>query len=98
MPTVIFTPLAEEDLLQIWLYLATEADEQAADRFVDQIEEKCRRIPRAPKGFRLRPELLPDLRSSPFKSYVIFYIPSESGIEVIRIIHAARDIEQFIKE
>ena len=98
MPTVIFTPLAEEDLLQIWLYLAIEADEEAADRFVDQIEEKCRRILRSAKGFRQRPELLPDLRSFPFKTYVIFYVPTESGIDVIRIIHAARDIEQVINE
>lgn len=98
MPNVLLTPLAEEDLLQIWLYLAIEADEDAADRFVDQIKEKCSKIPFAPKGYRLRPELQPDIRSFPFRSYVIFYIPIESGIEVIRVIHAARDIEQVINE
>lgn len=98
IPTVLFTPLATEDLQQIWLYLAIEADEDAADRFVSRIEEKCRRIALTPKGFRLRPELLPDLRSFPFKTYIIFYVAIESGIEVFRIIHAARDIEQAIEE
>ena len=98
MSRVHFTPAATEDLNQIWLYLSLEADEDFADRFVDQIEEKCHNIARSPKGYRLRPELLPNLRSFPFKRYIIFYIPSGSGIDVFRVIHAARDIEQMINE
>lgn len=93
---VLFTPLATEDLNQIWLYIALESNVEVADRFVDQIREKCLRISRAPTGFRLRPELLPDVRSLPFRNYIIFYIPIESGIEVFRVIHGARDIPQVI--
>lgn len=97
-PKVLFTPRATEDLNQIWLYISIEADEEIADNFVDQIKEKCNTIALAPSGFRLRPELFPDLRSFPFRSYIIFYIPVRSGIEVFRVIHAARDIEQTIED
>ena len=97
MPIVLFTPLASEDLQQIWLYVAREADEEIADRFVARIDEKCRLIATAPEGFRLRPEFLPDLRSFPFKKYIIFYVPIDGGIEVYRILHGARDLLQFFK-
>lgn len=97
MPKVLFTPIATEDLQQIWDYLAHEADEETADRFLSKIEEKCNMIARFPESYRLRPELLPQLRSFPFKNYVIFYVPIKSGIEVFRILHGSRDIERVFE-
>jgi toxin ParE1/3/4 len=36
------------------------------------------------------------MRSFPFGRYVIFYAPVDSGIDVVRVLHSARDIdEQF---
>ncbi|MFT3744202.1 MAG: type II toxin-antitoxin system RelE/ParE family toxin [Pyrinomonadaceae bacterium] len=96
--SILFTPEATEDLNQIWLYLATEADIDIADSFVDQIRDKCHRIARSSEGYRLRPELLPLVRSYPFKSYVIFYTPIESGIEVFRVLHSARDIPEVFSD
>ncbi|MGH7989069.1 MAG: type II toxin-antitoxin system RelE/ParE family toxin [Limisphaerales bacterium] len=40
---------------------------------------------------REREELLPRLRSFPVSRYVIFYRPMENGIEVVRVLHGARD-------
>jgi len=37
-------------------------------------------------------ELAPNLRSFPIGSYLIFYRPVEDGIELIRVLHGARDI------
>lgn len=39
MPTIQRTAQAEEDLIDIWLYIAHD-DIRAADRFLDEIEEK----------------------------------------------------------
>lgn len=39
MPTIKRTAQAEEDLIDIWLYIAHD-DERAADRVLDDIEEK----------------------------------------------------------
>jgi toxin ParE1/3/4 len=44
---------------------------------------------------RIRSDLLPNLRSFPVGNYVIFYFPADDGIEVIRILHGARDIQQL---
>ena len=97
-PIVLYTPDATEDLNQIWLYLALDADIDIDDRFVDQIRDKCYSIVLSPQGYRLRPELLPVIRSFPFKNYTVFYSPIDSGIEVFRVVHAARDLPEVLGE
>ena len=47
---------------------------------------------------RARDELAPDLRSFPFGRYVIFYEPIEDGIDVVRVLHSARDIDAVFGE
>jgi toxin ParE1/3/4 len=40
---------------------------------------------------RQREELSPRLRSFPVGSYIIFYRPTQDGVEIARILHGARD-------
>jgi toxin ParE1/3/4 len=40
---------------------------------------------------RQREELSPRLRSFPVSRYIIFYRPMENGIEIVRVLHGARD-------
>ena len=47
---------------------------------------------------RARDELAADLRSFPFGRYVIFYEPIEDGIDVVRVLHSARDIDVAFDE
>jgi toxin ParE1/3/4 len=42
---------------------------------------------------RARPELADQLRSHPFRRYVIFYLPMKDGIDVVRVLHSARDVD-----
>ena len=45
-----------------------------------------------PEVGRQRPDLAPNLRSLPAGNYVIFYRPIPDGIQLIRVLHGARDI------
>ncbi|HLP91141.1 MAG TPA: type II toxin-antitoxin system RelE/ParE family toxin [Nostocaceae cyanobacterium] len=47
---------------------------------------------------RSRYELLPGLRSFPVGSYLIFYFPINQSIEVIRVLHGARDIAKLFED
>ena len=87
------TPRAEEDLLEIWLYIALD-DMAAADRLYDLVETKFRALADFPHIGQQRPELAHDLLSFPVGRYVIFYKPIERGIEVVRVLHAARDVRR----
>ena len=42
---------------------------------------------------RAREELAPGVRSFPFGRYVVFYMPMDDGIDVVRVLHGARDID-----
>lgn len=41
---------------------------------------------------RVRDDLMPELQSFPFERYVIFYRKVSGGIEIIRVLHSARDV------
>jgi len=51
-----------------------------------------------PKIGREHDELFLNLRSFPYKDYVIFYFPIENGVEIYRVLHGARDIESLFEE
>lgn len=97
MATVLVTPLAQQDLSDIWDY-AAESGVERADRLLDLINEKCQRLAEYPEMGRARHELLVDLRSFTVKNYVIFYQPITDGIEVLRVLHGARDIHRVFDE
>lgn len=91
MARVTRRPLAAVDVLDIWDHIAEDSLEQA-DRWVDKLAEKFRLIATQPLMGRARHELAVDLRSFPFGRYVIFYVPIEGGIDVVRVLHSARDV------
>ena len=92
MARVTRRPLAEADIFEIWDYIADDSME-AADRWVDQLDEKFQLIATQPMMGRTREELETGLRSFPFGRYVIFYMLMGSGIDVVRVLHGARDID-----
>ncbi len=97
MSSVSLRPQAEEDLAEIWAYIAEDSPAQA-DAFISKIDRQFRSLARHPFMGRHRPELLPDLRSFPLERYVIFYFPNKGGIEVVRVLHGARDLQSLLEE
>jgi len=91
MPVVLRTSQAHTDLTEIALYIA-EQNSAAADCWLDMINEKCRLLAQMPELGRKRFDLSGGLRSLAVNNYVIFYRPISDGIQVIRVLHGARDI------
>jgi toxin ParE1/3/4 len=97
MPSLVIRPKALEDLVEVWAYIAEDSPRQA-DAFAAAIDREIRGLARRPLIGRARPELLTDLRSLPFGRYVIFYLPRKRGIEVVRVLHGARDLKPLFDE
>lgn len=95
MSRVQKTARAESDIEDLWVYIATD-NPQAADRILDDIEAKCRLIATQPNMGRLRSELAPGLRSFPVGRYIILYQSLPDGIDVVRILHSARDLDALL--
>lgn len=93
MSGILRTPLAEADLLSIGRYVAEHSQStSAALRLLDGIDEKCRILARHPHVGEARPDLGEKIRMLPVSRHIIFYRPFADGIEVIRVLHEARDI------
>ncbi|MBW4567460.1 MAG: type II toxin-antitoxin system RelE/ParE family toxin [Tolypothrix carrinoi HA7290-LM1] len=97
MPIILKKPLAEADLLDIWDFIANKSFERA-DWFLQKIESKLKMLASTPGMGRKRDELVPNLRSFPVGNYLIFYRPVNQGIEVLRVLHGARDIPSIFED
>jgi toxin ParE1/3/4 len=91
---ILKRPLAESDLDDIWWYIAQDNPE-AADKLLDRIEERCQALARFPEMGVNREELMHGLRGLPIGNYVVFYLPIEHGIEIVRVLPGMRDIDAF---
>lgn len=94
MPVIIKRPSAENDLFEIWDYIADDS-EARADAFIDMLDQKFFTLASNPGLGRTRDELAEGLRSFPVGRYVIFYRAIPEGIEIVRVLHGSRDIEGF---
>lgn len=92
MARIVRRPLAGTDIVEIWDFIAEDSITQA-DAWVDRLDSKLRLLATQPLMGRSRNELAPGIRSQPFGRYVIFYEPLTDGIDVVRVIHSARDVD-----
>ena len=97
MPCVTIRPRARQDLIDHFVFIAQD-NLDAAQRFLKEAEHAFGELTDMPALGRLRNFDNPRLagmrcRSIPrFENYLIFYRPVEEGIEVIRVLHGARDL------
>ena len=100
-PRIVRRPKAKRDVVEIALYLS-ERSLEASDRFVDAVERAFRSLAGMPgmgSPRRFRKPQFTGLRMWPvqgFDNYLVFYRPLEDGIEVVRVLHAARDIDRIL--
>lgn len=86
-----FSPRAEQDLEEVQDHIAAH-NARAATRLIDAIERRCQGPSQQPLVGRDRSDLLPGMRSVVVGKYLIFYRPTDDGIEVVRVLHGARNI------
>jgi len=84
---------AQQDLREIGAYIARDSLATAL-RVVETLESKCQRLAETPGIGRRREEIAPELRSFTMSPYLIFYREIEDGIQVLRVLHGARDIDE----
>ncbi len=92
MAHLTFRPLARADLRNIALYI-NEHNPGRGTAYVDEMERSFHLYAENPDMGRARSDISDGLRSFPFGNYVVFYRPAQNGIVIVRVLHAARNIE-----
>ena len=95
---------AVEQLREQAIHLAEQASPETAVRFLEAVRAGFDQLSERPELGRLREFRNPSLvrvrswRVPRFNQYLIFYQPIEDGIEVLAVLHGARDLEAIFEE
>ena len=94
MIKVIRTPAAVRDLAAITDWIARE-NLGAALRFYDQVDRLLDSIARSPQLGESVDQLAPGMRRFTLGNYLLFYRQVEDAIELVRVLHGARQIDDL---
>jgi toxin ParE1/3/4 len=96
-------PAADRDLDHQAAYLAQEGSLETALRFYDAASTTFGKLAAMPGSGERRKTANPALkglrvsRIEGFEKHLIFYRPVVDGIEIIRVLHGARDIDRALE-
>ena len=93
--TLRLRPQAEKDIREISYYIAIE-NLDAAFRWHDDIYEHCHMLANMPGMGRCRNDLRTGLKIFPVGRYLILYRETKHGVDVVRVVHGARDLRNLL--
>ncbi|MGR9438507.1 type II toxin-antitoxin system RelE/ParE family toxin (plasmid) [Rhizobium leguminosarum] len=95
MLPIIRTNRADEDLIEIWSYIAID-NISAADRVLDAIEARWDNLARHPYSGVARDDIAPGIRHLVSGEYLTLYRLSGSAIEIVSGLHGRRKISSKV--
>jgi toxin ParE1/3/4 len=101
-PLILKKPGVDNDLIELFDFIAQDKLEPA-ERFVEMAAESFMRLAAFPgmgKKWESTNPRLSEFRMypmpAPFRSYLIFYRAIEEGIEVMAVLHGARNLDSAL--
>ena len=99
MNSFVLSPEAEEDIFEIWSYLASEVNAEFADRIESNLFDAFALLSRSLGLGHKRQDLtsIPVLfyRAFPHQ-YMIIYRP-KTPLEIVALLHAKRNVKKILK-
>ncbi|MCB1542214.1 MAG: type II toxin-antitoxin system RelE/ParE family toxin [Rhodoblastus sp.] len=93
---VVVTEAAVADLVRIGRAIALD-NPVRAETFVAELHDRCLRLAVMPRAFPLLPRWEDrGIRRRPFGDYLIFYRLSGDTVEILHVLHGARDYEPIL--
>lgn len=91
-PAYLLTPGARDDLIEIWIYIASD-NPAAADSLENDLFQAFEQLADRPELGHKRP----DLTNKPIRfltvrrTYLVAYVPDTEPLQIIRVLHGARN-------
>lgn len=93
--TVVFRPLAEDDLGELYVYIAQNSSSDRADNYLARIEATCLALADFPHRGMRRDDLFPGLRVIGFERRVsIAFVVDGTKVRILRIFYGGRDFPE----
>jgi toxin ParE1/3/4 len=87
---------AQADVEAIYRYSYEQFGESQADLYHQCLVERFEWLDDHPLYGRSAAQFAPDLRRSEYQSHVIFYLPEETGVLIVRVLHIHMDPGQHL--
>jgi toxin ParE1/3/4 len=97
MHDVTISKQARQDLIAIWEYIA-EDNPASADRLLDTLDARINRLADHPFLGPARPDIRRDLRYLVCDNYLVLYRVLDGTVEVVRVLHGARNLTAIFKD
>ncbi len=102
MKPIRFTTKADRDVDSCFLWIQKD-NPHAAIKFIDAVEETCKILAKMPGVGSRHYADIPLVRGvrmitvNNFNNYLLFFLEYETHIDVIRLLHGARDIPEALQ-
>jgi toxin ParE1/3/4 len=93
---LVITDEASADLFEIGEWISAGNPRRALS-FVDELKARCARLTDMPRAYPLVPRReASGVRRLPHGDYLIFYRVRDDTVEIIHVLHGARDYEPIL--
>jgi toxin ParE1/3/4 len=97
-------PRARLDLLEQFVYFGEQGSVELAERYLNAVHATCIQLADHPRSGVLYDSGIAELKGirrmpvKAFENYLLFYLPHRNSIDVIRVLHGARDIDTLFAQ
>lgn len=97
--SVVFTPEAQDQLVELYRYIADAASSEVAARYTDAIVTFCEDLAAFPHRGTARDDIRPGLRTVGFRRRVIIaFAVLDRAVVVIGVFYGGRDYEAILND
>jgi toxin ParE1/3/4 len=89
---------ALEDMQEIWIYTRKRWSEDQADSYWRQIKIALEAVAERPSRGQSAAALRPGYMKYKMGSHIVFFVKTEFGIDVVRILHERMDMPSRLEE
>jgi len=98
MPAYVLSPEALQDLQDVWYFIASD-NVPAADKLENEFFEAFERLAEHPRMGHTRSDLTErNVRFWPVGSYLIVYRSLPTALQIVAVLHGARDVAEVIRQ
>lgn len=98
MGRFVLAPVAKTDLAELAIYIREQGSPEAAKQVGEALRRAMRKLADMPGMGHARNDLADEsLRFWSVYSYLIIYRPQTKPLQIIRILHGARDVETILE-
>ena len=96
MLKIVLSALAEQDLVDIWIYTAEQWSFDQADSYSEELVVSLNRLIKHPQLGLARDDLRSGYRALTVNQHIAFYKVETDNIQIIRVLHKSVDTPQHL--